>query len=783
MITNDEKTILELSEELGFDKIFVDLLFKRGYRTADEIKDFLIPTEDTPSPFCMSQIRKAADRIKLAVDNNEKILIFGDYDCDGICSTSILKLYFDSLGVDCVYHIPRRSEGYGLSVSALEKLIEEYLPDLIVTVDCGISSVEEVELCFDLGVDIIVTDHHEPQDVLPDCIIVNPKIDENSPLRDLCGAGVAYKLVEALSDKQTADQYLDLAAIATVADIVPLLGANRSIVYYGLKLINQKKRLSVKRMTEYCSIESVGAQEIGFRLAPRINAPGRLDLNIDMVEYFTSDDNFVIDTILEALDQANAKRQSLTKETYEDALKKLTPEYLANNKIIVLYSPNWPQGILGLVASKLTEEFYRPTVLLTDSGEVAKGSARSIDGVNIFKCLSAVSDYTVGFGGHEGAAGMSVAKSRIKDFATALQTYCRELPDELFVPKKNFDVVIDKKTLTKKLCKQFALLEPTGERNPTPIFAISSSECKMSAIPNSKHIKGVLNSETDLIGFSKDAILNIVKYGAEVEMYGFVAEKEYKNRDYVQFTVNDYLVKDIDGLRDNAVAFSTYLKTGLVNAESTKNKSAFRVSELQKEIDPPTSFGNLYIAYSRKTADEFLETLKKESKSSIISRVSVGVIDENPVNTLCLLPSTFDSVGKYSTVVFLDSPISSKFVNNLANKYIDTEFVLLRSFGYKDSFVSLKVQNEDLDYTVGKIYDFVKNMKKAKDINDLFFSLLSVGYKYSNETFYTHFYVLYEIGWLKISSGFALSCYASKPNYSVSVLLSLVKQIKNYFSR
>lgn len=783
MNIDDSKKINELSQSLGFDEIFVDLLYKRGFRDEDVIKDFLMPENVTPSPFCMSQMQKAVERIKSAIENNEKILIFGDYDCDGICATSILKLYFDSLNADCLYHIPRRTDGYGLSVTALEKLIEEHLPDLIVTVDCGISSVEEVELCFDLGVDIIVTDHHEPQEVLPDCVIVNPKIDENSPLRDLCGAGVAYKLVEALSDKQTADEYLDLATIATVADIVPLVGANRNIVYYGLKLINQKKRFSIKKMMDFCSVDSVGSQDIGFRLAPRINAPGRLGLDIDMVEYFTSSDAFVIETILEALDQANAKRQSLTKETYEDAIKKLTPEYLANNKIIVLYSPNWPQGILGLVASKLTEQFYRPTVLLTDVGEVAKGSARSIDGVNIFKCLSAVSEYTLGFGGHQGAAGMSVAKSRIKEFSLALSEYCKSIPDELFIEKKSFDVKIDKKSLTKKLCKQFALLEPTGECNPPPVFAISSSECRLSAIPNSKHIKGVLNAETDLIGFSKDSILNIVKYGAEVELYGVVAEREYKNREYVQFTVNDYSVSDLGGLRDNAVAFSTYLKTGLVSTDLSQNgKSLFRVSDLEKEIDPPTFFGTLYVAYSRQTADDFLKKLKTENKNSV-SRVSVGVVDENPVNTLCIMPVSFENIGKYSTVVFLDSPISSKFINNLAYKYPDTEFVLLRSFGYKDSFLSLKIEKEDLDFTANKIADFVKGMKRAKDISDLFFSLMSVGYKYSNETFYTHFYILYEIGWLKIAPGFQLSCYASNPNYANSVLLSLVKQIKNYFSR
>lgn len=779
-----DKRITELSNELGLERILIDLLYKRGLTDAASIKAFLLPSNETPTPFCMSQMQLAVDRINYALENGEKILVFGDYDCDGICATSILKLFFDSVNADCVYHIPRRSEGYGLSIEALEQLIEEHLPDLIITVDCGITSIAEVEHCFDLGVDIIVTDHHEPQDELPDCTIVNPKIDENSPFHYLCGAGVALKLVEALSNKQTADNYLDLATIATIADVVPLVGVNRSIVYHGLKLINKRQRPSIKRLLEYIELEKVTSEEIGFRIAPRVNAPGRLSLDIDMVEFFTTDDNFIIDKALEELDKANAKRQTLTKDGFEQALKMLTAEYLKNNKIIVLYNPDWNQGILGLIAAKLAERFYRPVVLLTDAGDVAKGSARSIDGVNIFKCLCQVSNYMLGFGGHSGAAGMSVSKSRIKEFTVELQKVASELDDELFIRKDKFDIEIDRKQLTKRLCDQIELLEPTGEGNPSPIFAVNASECNLTQIPNTLHIKGKLNQNTDIVGFGKDYLLHTIATGAEVMLYGNIANKEYKNREYVQFSIIGYSIKSTDGIRDNAAAFVNYLKTGLIKNEKLLSVAqSYRISEVKKEINNLGLFGTLYIAYSKKTADEFLSIMEKAGDSSSVLRVSVGNIDVNPINTLCLLPSKFDGVEKYSSVVFLDSPISAKFINNLANKYTEPEFVLIPSFAFKPDFLSLETSDEAIAYTANTLSSFISRGKRASNLSELFFSLMSYGYKYPMESFYLHFYVFYELGWVRIQNNFNLSCYAKKPEVGDSSLLSLVRKIKNYFNR
>ncbi len=290
---------------LNLSQRFLQILRARGIEGDDSINKFLTPSpEYMINPFDIEGMSEAVQRINQAIQNKESVLIYGDYDCDGICAITILyKTLIDKVS-SLHYFVPdRNNDGYGMSVAVLEKILAKHKVDLIITVDCGITSIAEVEHCFDLGVDIIVTDHHEPQDELPDCTIVNPKIDENSPFHYLCGAGVALKLVEALSNKQTADNYLDLATIATIADVVPLVGVNRSIVYHGLKLINKRQRPSIKRLLEYIELEKVTSEEIGFRIAPRVNAPGRLSLDIDMVEFFTTDDNFIIDKALEELNK------------------------------------------------------------------------------------------------------------------------------------------------------------------------------------------------------------------------------------------------------------------------------------------------------------------------------------------------------------------------------------------------------------------------------------------------------------------------------------------------
>lgn len=348
-----------LCKNLGISRDFLRLLLGRGMKE-DELYDFLHPSLDKmSSPLVYDGMKEAAERIKLAISRKEKVLIYGDYDCDGICAISTLMLYLrDKL--DVFYFIPdRNKDGYGISIEALEKILSKRSPSLVITVDTGITAVDEIEYLKSRGIDTIVTDHHEPQEKIPDCIVVDPKVARKG-FYDLCGAGVALKLVEALAGREEACKYLDVVAIATIADVVPLKEDNRIIAYYGLKQITTSARKGVKMLLDQ---EKVSAQDVMFRLAPRMNAAGRLNSAMKVVGLFLENDYFLLRTLTEELARDNSQRQDLCEKAVVEAKAMLKGADFENMGIIALYSDSWEPGILGIACARLVEEFKRPTVL------------------------------------------------------------------------------------------------------------------------------------------------------------------------------------------------------------------------------------------------------------------------------------------------------------------------------------------------------------------------------------------------------------------------------------
>ncbi len=320
----EQREIVQLAKEFSIDKKLIEILVNRGYDDRNKLYKFLYPSlEDLTDIHKYTGFDEVIERIKCAIDNNEKILIYGDYDCDGVCGVSILYNYFKSIGADVNCFLPNRhTDGYGLSVEALERLAEEYLSDLLITVDCGITGVEEVEYAREvLGFDVIITDHHEMGEVLPDCLIFNPKMSGGDCFRDLCGAGVALRIVEGLGGEKERDKYLDIAAIATVADVVPLVGDNRIITQAGLKIINSfNVRRGIKKLITSCIKNDVTAYDIGFKIAPRINSLGRLSDANRVLDLFCTDDNFLLDTIVNEINDSNSKRMELTNDLTEMCL-------------------------------------------------------------------------------------------------------------------------------------------------------------------------------------------------------------------------------------------------------------------------------------------------------------------------------------------------------------------------------------------------------------------------------------------------------------------------------
>lgn len=737
--------------QLGIHPEIAALLVKRGIDTVEAAKAFLYPQLQDMRPAAgIHHIIEAVQRIRAAIEGGERILVFGDYDCDGITATAILTHFLRSVGADVCYHIPRRQDGYGLSEQAVEAVVEAHLPDLMITVDCGITSVVEVEYAQDLGVDVIVTDHHEPQEDLPDCVILNPKLGEDEALKNICGAAVAMKLVEGLAGKEVADRYLDLACLATVADVVPLLGENRTIVYYGLKALANTRRKGLKALIKSCELEEITSSDIGFRIAPRINALGRLGDDADVVELLLTDDDFVVRQLVDKINAANTARQTLTKQLASQAYLKLQDYDLATRRVIVLWDEKWEPGVLGLVASRLAQEFYRPVVLLSNVGDCYKGSARSVEGVNIFACLQAVDNLMLGYGGHMGAAGMSVSAENLKVFADQLNDYiCRAYPDEVFVPKHRADIVYDRATMQADFFAELARLEPFGECNPTPKFLLRSADYRLTRIGETEHVKCKVAADVDLVYFGGQYLLGAASTGVGYDYYCDAGKRVYQNRAYIQLNVTDAVAGDVSGMRDGAPAFGNYLKTVLYPPKQVGT----RLSTLAKEIASLSgTHGVLFVAFGVDSARAFLKDLAMSGKKGLLGRIAVGKTDANPLHTLLLAPTDFTGWQYYSSIVFLDAPLSVGYLAAVGAKAPNPELVLLPNYAFTKQIANLHLGQEEVQKSLVAIRRV--DAAKYRTLDELAMQMQSAGYYVSDA--YAHFYILYELGIVAVGAGFRL---------------------------
>ena len=378
----DKEKVNMLVEKYGLPTLTAVLLSIRGITEQEDIEQFFSQETELSEPFLLKDMDKAVERIKKAVTAGEKICVYGDYDCDGITATSILYLYLESVFANVMYYIPdRNAEGYGMNMGAVKKLKEEGV-QLIVTVDNGISAINEIDYANSLGIDVVVTDHHKTQDILPKAVaVVNPhRTDDTSPYEDFCGAGLALKLAMAMEGEQFSimENYGEIAAIGTVADLVPLTGENRTIVKAGLQNIANTERVGLSSLIQVSGIDTVNAGNIGFRIAPRINAAGRLGTTSDALGIFMTEDSEEALSKAKILNELNAERQSIELDIFNeicDYIKK-NPEY-SYDRVIVVSSEKWNAGVIGIVSSGVTELFGKPSIIISESGEICKGSGRS----------------------------------------------------------------------------------------------------------------------------------------------------------------------------------------------------------------------------------------------------------------------------------------------------------------------------------------------------------------------------------------------------------------------
>ena len=471
----------ETASFTGLPGWFSSLLRARGITTDEEAQRFLNPSlSDLHDPFLLPGMEKTVALLREAIANGDTIMVYGDYDADGVCAASILMETLHEEGASLAYRIPsRHTEGYGLNAEAIREIAQK--ARLHITVDCGVSNVEEVALAKPLGLTIIVTDHHQPPEILPEADVVMDPLLGGYPFPYLCGAGVALKICQALQGMAGVEKRLDLAALATVADIVPLRGENRVIVHEGLPRIAATARPGLKALLKVAGLgtelKPPSADDIAFRLAPRINAAGRLGDAKLGVHLLLTPDPAKAENIAGLLEEANRTRQGLEREMTASALTQLSLETLAASHVILVSGEGWNPGLIGLTAGRLCERFHLPAIALSVRGDTAVGSCRSIPGVHIYRVLSACADLLEHFGGHEQAAGLTVKTENIPSLQARLEeVISSSAPEECFLPSMEYDLVVPFRTWTPKTLELLDRLEPTGCGNPPPLFLLRDAE-------------------------------------------------------------------------------------------------------------------------------------------------------------------------------------------------------------------------------------------------------------------------------------------------------------------
>ena len=456
----------------GMHPLLYKLLGMRGVRSDEEARAFMHPGRDMlRDPYLLSDMAAAVDIIRDALQKGERICVYGDYDVDGVCASAILTLYLKEMGADCGVYLPsRHTEGYGLNADAVDHISQSY--SLLITVDCGITAFELVDRAKKEGMRVIVTDHHRPDDVLPDCPTVNPLLG-GYPFGYLCGAGVAFQLVAALAGREKAMEYIDLAALATIADIVPLRDENRAIAYMGLKKINISARPGLRALIAVSGLEGKILNEgnIAFQLTPRLNASGRMGDARRAYDLLTSTDSEVCQKLALELEQENRRRKDYENAAIAEAEEQLKDYDFQTHPAIIVRGEDWNPGVIGLAASRLTEKYHCPCVALSADGDCYTGSCRSIEGVNIHEALKHVSDLLERFGGHEMAAGLKLKRENLPEFERRLNEYMlSSLDPALWIPVQEYDVRADGSELSVDFAREVKALSPTGCGNPEPVF-------------------------------------------------------------------------------------------------------------------------------------------------------------------------------------------------------------------------------------------------------------------------------------------------------------------------
>lgn len=551
--TNQEK-IEELKSKYGLNDLLATILSNREITEEEQIRLFLNPTRnDFHDPFLIADMDIAVQRIIKAIENKEKVTIYGDYDVDGITSITVLKSFLREIGLETSVYIPNRlDEGYGLNKNAIDKIAKDGC-NLMITVDCGISGLEEIDYANSLGIETIVTDHHEPGNELPNAVAVidNKRKDSKYPFRELAGVGVVFKVTQALAKKLNLKEeaylkYLDIVCVGTISDIVPLVDENRVIAKLGLMLVKQTKNIGLRSIINSSGYTKIDSNTISFGVAPRINACGRMGKAKEALDLLLSTDIQEVNELTQKLNDHNKERQETEKAIFENAVEKIEKEKLNENKAIIVGGENWHHGVIGIVSSKITDMYFKPSILLSfEEDGIGKGSGRSIPGFDLHEALMQCLDTIEKFGGHSMAVGITVKKENLEEFKKEFEQIATENKIDQIIPIINIDAKINLNEINKEMVESIKQLEPFGEANKMPIFAFKNLKIdSIRALSGGKHLKLTLKNNNNIInaiGFNIGYLAEEYLIGDKVDVAGVLEINTFGGVDNLQINIKDIM--------------------------------------------------------------------------------------------------------------------------------------------------------------------------------------------------------------------------------------------------
>ena len=551
--TNEEE-VKKVKSKYQLNELLATILVNRNIIKEDDIRLFLNPTrDDFYDPFLITDMKIAIERIVEAIEEGQKVTIYGDYDVDGITSITVLKSFLKDVGLEASSYIPNRlDEGYGLNKDAIDT-IKQSECDLMITVDCGISAMDEIEYANSLGIETIVTDHHEPGNELPKAyaVIDNKRKDSKYPFRELAGVGVVFKLIQALGirmglKEESYLKYLDIVCIGTISDIVPLVDENRVIAKLGMMLVKQTKNIGLKSIIHSSGYTKIDSNTISFGVAPRINACGRMGKAEEALELFLSANINEVNNLTKKLNEHNRERQETEKAIFESAIEKIEREHLNDNKAIVVGGKNWHHGVIGIVSSKITDMYFKPSILLSfEEDGMGKGSGRSIPGFDLHDALMKCSDTVEKFGGHSMAVGITIKKEKLETFREEFEKIATENHIDEIMPIINIDAKINLSDIDKEMVESMKQLEPFGEANKMPIFAFKNLKIdSIRSLSEGKHLKLTLkdtNNIINAIGFNMGYLAEEYRIGDKIDVAGVLEVNTFNGTENLQINLKDIM--------------------------------------------------------------------------------------------------------------------------------------------------------------------------------------------------------------------------------------------------